>query len=208
MPPERVLAAQLGVGRRAVRRALDVLEAEGVVSRRQGRGTFVGTAPVLGPRRGTHRRSDAAEAAVMEARVLVEPCLARLAAQRATADDAARLERLARNITAADDADARELWDGAFHRQIARLAANPLLLDVFDMIDAIRGEAHWQALRATLRDEVSLAETAAQHRRIVEAVAHGAAAEAEMAMRSHLLAIAGHLAAGRPEMERRADHAG
>src|SRR5262245_52937706 len=41
MPPERTLAAELGVGRRSLRRALDVLEQEGRISRHQGRGTFV-----------------------------------------------------------------------------------------------------------------------------------------------------------------------
>jgi DNA-binding FadR family transcriptional regulator len=41
MPPERTLASELGVGRRSLRRALDVLEQEGRISRQQGRGTFV-----------------------------------------------------------------------------------------------------------------------------------------------------------------------
>jgi DNA-binding FadR family transcriptional regulator len=41
MPPERTLALELGVGRRSLRRALDILEQEGHISRHQGRGTFV-----------------------------------------------------------------------------------------------------------------------------------------------------------------------
>jgi DNA-binding FadR family transcriptional regulator len=41
MPPERSLAGELGVGRRSLRRALDVLEQEGRILRHQGRGTFV-----------------------------------------------------------------------------------------------------------------------------------------------------------------------
>jgi DNA-binding FadR family transcriptional regulator len=41
IPPERSLASELGVGRRSLRRALDVLEQEGRISRHQGRGTFV-----------------------------------------------------------------------------------------------------------------------------------------------------------------------
>ncbi len=44
MPPERELASELGVGRRSLRRALDVLEQEGRISRHQGRGTFVNEA--------------------------------------------------------------------------------------------------------------------------------------------------------------------
>src|SRR5271156_2979270 len=41
IPPERTLASELGMGRRLVRRALDVLEQEGRIHRHQGRGTFV-----------------------------------------------------------------------------------------------------------------------------------------------------------------------
>jgi DNA-binding FadR family transcriptional regulator len=41
IPPERSLASELGVGRRSLRRALDILEQEGRISRHQGRGTFV-----------------------------------------------------------------------------------------------------------------------------------------------------------------------
>lgn len=209
LPPERVIAADLGLGRRAVRRALDVLEAEGVIARRQGRGTFVGPEPAPGPRRIARLGRQVRAAEVMEARMLVEPCLARLAAQRATDGDVARLDALTGHIAASTDADARELWDGAFHRLIAQIAGNTLLLGVFDLIDGVRGEADWQALREAARDAATLAQTAAQHRRIVEAVERRAGAEAEVAMRSHLLAIAGHLAAGEPGLqEGRNSHGG
>lgn len=41
LPPERVLAAQLGVGRTTVSAAYELLERRGLVDRRQGRGTHV-----------------------------------------------------------------------------------------------------------------------------------------------------------------------
>ena len=52
IPPERTLANEMGVGRRSLRRALEILEQEGQITRHQGRGTFVqgkaapATAPV------------------------------------------------------------------------------------------------------------------------------------------------------------------
>ncbi len=47
LPTERELSETLGVGRREVRRALDVLEEEGRIWRKQGKGTFIGpSAPV------------------------------------------------------------------------------------------------------------------------------------------------------------------
>ena len=44
LPTERELSETLGVGRREVRRALDVLEEEGRIWRKQGKGTFIGPA--------------------------------------------------------------------------------------------------------------------------------------------------------------------
>src|ERR1700740_1576382 len=41
LPPESTLAAELGVSRNAIREALDLLRAEGLVTRVQGAGTFV-----------------------------------------------------------------------------------------------------------------------------------------------------------------------
>ncbi|QUD88568.1 GntR family transcriptional regulator [Phenylobacterium montanum] len=41
LPPERILAEQLGVSRITVRKALDALVSEGMLTRRQGAGTFV-----------------------------------------------------------------------------------------------------------------------------------------------------------------------
>nr|WP_278253160.1 GntR family transcriptional regulator [Bordetella petrii] len=41
MPGENALAAEYGVSRLTIRRSLDALEAEGLIERRQGRGTFV-----------------------------------------------------------------------------------------------------------------------------------------------------------------------
>lgn len=193
LPPERALAAELGVGRRAVRRALEVLEAEGAIWRQQGRGTFVGGAPQGSPKRLTDLARRTAPAEVMEARLLVEPQLARLAALRASTADAARLRGLLARLAESGDSDARELWDGAFHRMIARIAGNPMLLGVFDLIDEVRRDESWQALRALSRDAAGLARTAEQHAAIVEAIAAGAPAEAELAMRTHLLAIAGRL---------------
>ena len=46
LPPERELAAALGVSRTELRKALDVLESEGQLWRHVGKGTFVGSRPL------------------------------------------------------------------------------------------------------------------------------------------------------------------
>ena len=83
VPPERSLAAQIGIGRRALRRALEVLEAEGRIWRHQGKGTFLGPRPTE-PHINLEELSKRTHPLeVMHARLEIEPSLARLAALRA-----------------------------------------------------------------------------------------------------------------------------
>lgn len=188
LPPERELAASLGIARHTLRRALEVLEAEGRVWRRQGQGTFCGRPPAPPARLGVSDRTSPQE--VMEVRLGVEPLLAGFAALRATAEDVARLRLCAARTAAATDAEAYELWDGALHRAIAEAARNTLFLAVFDAVNAVRKETHWESLREAARSPDRQALFAGQHRRLVEAIAARDMAAASAAMREHLEAVA------------------
>lgn len=85
LPTERELSETLGVGRREVRRALDVLEEEGRIWRKQGKGTFIGPAAPVEPLalQGLVQQTNLLE--VMEARLQLEPGLARLSPACGTA---------------------------------------------------------------------------------------------------------------------------
>jgi DNA-binding FadR family transcriptional regulator len=186
LPPERELAARIGIGRRALRRALEVLEAEGRIWRHQGKGTFLGSRPA-------HNATDLEELTrrthpleVMDARLEIEPALARLAAMRATNGDIERLLHLADRTASSSDADGRELWDSALHRTIAEAAGNSLLLAVFDMIDRIRQDTTWRLLRERARSGERQQIYVEQHRRVIAAIAQREAHAAEQAMREHL----------------------
>ncbi|WP_243370689.1 FadR/GntR family transcriptional regulator [Microvirga solisilvae] len=186
LPPERVLAAQIGIGRPALRRALEVLEAEGRIWRHQGKGTFIGPRPSEPhiDMEEVSKRTHPLE--VMDARMEIEPMLARLAALRASNGDVERLVRLANKTAESFDADGRELWDSALHRAIAEVAGNSLLLAVFDLINRVRQDRTWQQLRERARSEERQRIYVEQHRRVVAAVAQREAAAAEGAMREHL----------------------
>ena len=189
LPTERTLSEQLGVSRRSVRRALEVLEAEGHVWRRQGAGTFAGAGPAATGRSvdSLVARSDFME--VMEVRLRIEPPLAQLAAMRAGEVEVARLKAVLARINESTDSDARELWDGAFHRRIAECAGNTLYLAVFELVDRVRQNAAWLRLRERARSEGQLSLYSAQHQAIIDAIEARDPHRAGEAMRQHLLAL-------------------
>ncbi|MDD9708397.1 FCD domain-containing protein [Seohaeicola sp. SP36] len=186
LPTERQLAESLGISRRSVRRALEVLEAEGLVWRRQGAGTFAG------PRPDTlteHEGLEANFSEVMEVRLRLEPQLAQLAALRASPGAIARMRDLIVRLEDSDDADGRELWDSALHREIARAAGNRFFLMIFDSMDRARHDEAWRALRERARNRANLAQTMRQHRDIVDAIAAHDPVRAGAAMRTHLMSV-------------------
>lgn len=192
LPPERELAARLGVGRRAVRRALEVLEAEGLVWRRQGAGTFTGPPPrPRGLQGGGLTASPATLLHVIESRLALEPSLARLAALRATPEVTRRIETCIARIETAEDVDSADLWDSALHREIAQATGNPLLLVLFDRINAWRHDQGIRQLRMRARARTGTGHAQDDHRRILAAMQAGDGAAAGQAMRDHLTELHG-----------------
>ncbi|MEW9920111.1 FadR/GntR family transcriptional regulator [Marimonas sp. MJW-29] len=186
LPTERDLAAELGAGRRSVRRALDQLEAEGLVWRRQGKGTFIGQPPDPTEELAAKIVSEVDPLTAMEARLCIEPALADLCARRATADDVALLRQLAERTHEAGEAEATEIWDGALHRAIARIAGNRVMLTAFTLIDEVRMGEEWRRKRHRARSPEALAAYDDQHGRIIDAIDARDGAAAADAMRDHL----------------------
>lgn len=188
LPTERALTDSLGVSRRAVRRALEVLESEGLIWRRQGAGTFVGERPDdwSGHVEALVAGTDLME--IMEVRLRIEPQLAQLAAMRAKPSEVERMRSLAEKTGQSTDADSKELWDGSLHRQIAQSAGNKLFLSIFDVINRIRQDDAWQSIRERARRTGTNGRTSyEQHMAIVDAIAARDPGRAGEAMRTHLL---------------------
>ena len=193
LPTEREICETMGVSRRAVRRALEAIEAEGLIWRKQGKGTFAGQAPdptqVLAA--GIVGETDFME--VMDARLCIEPGLAGMAALKATPPDIERMRNLARRTLDSVDADSTELWDGALHRLIARTAGNAPLATAFSMLDEIRSNAGWRSLRSKARSVETLKLSDQEHHAIIDAIEAGVPAQAEAAMRAHLSTLSDNL---------------
>lgn len=193
LPTERELAAELKVGRRAVRRALEVLQAEGRIWRQQGKGTFSGQRPSLAPELIGEVALGTNALEVMEARLAIEPALARRAALRSSAEGAEALAALAARTAAATDGDARELWDSALHRRIAEMGDNGFLVTIFDMMDRVRQNTGWRGIRDAVRSPDRHRTYVADHSAIVAAIADSDGEAAETAMRRHLERVAQNL---------------
>lgn len=147
LPPERVLASELGVARNTLRRALEHLERDGYLVRRIGAGTFV---RVTGKGEETGLRGRlrfASPAELMEVRLIIEPQAAAMAATRASSADLDAIEEaLAKSLSARGLAEF-EHWDAQLHLMIFRGTKNSVLVDYCQAINAIRNEPHWYRLK-------------------------------------------------------------
>lgn len=193
LPAERELSERFSVSRRTLRRALDSLEAEALIWRHQGKGTFIGLAPDPTGALAAEIAGETHPLEVMEARLCIEPQLAALCAVRALPSDVERMRALAARVVTAPDPDATELWDGALHRLIARTAQNRPLLTAFSLLDEIRSQAGWRKVRSRARSPETMQVTDRQHHAIINAIEAGEPESAQTLMRDHLLALAANL---------------
>jgi DNA-binding FadR family transcriptional regulator len=183
LPSERDLARRLEVGRASVREAIASLQMAGMIETRPGSGSFV----AAGAAERTRESHDSSPSDLLEARALLEPAVARLAAQRGgVGGPDSEIDAL---LAAMEDADG-DAWndcDRRFHQRIAALTGNPVLLDLADRIAAVMDEPLWQRLRD---DSIALPGRTtihlAEHRMIYEAIAEGDADAAELYAAQHI----------------------
>lgn len=160
VPPERVLAGQHGLARNTLRRVLQELEDEGLLERHVGRGTFVKALPdataqspapaaparPLGPDFALRLRG-ASPADLMEVRLIIEPQVAALAANRASAEELQRIDEALRNSVAAKGLAEFEHWDAQLHLAIFRAAKNQIMSAWCEAINQVRNEPEWYRLK-------------------------------------------------------------
>lgn len=185
LPPERQLAETFNTARSTVRRALDKLEKEGLVSRRLGSGTFVGASPTAS-RRPVDLIGALSPLELIDARIAVEPFTARLAAQHADGQMIENLETVVASAEANTDQDSFAKWDGEFHLLLARASGNPFLIHVFRQINHVRLNAKWGAIKEAVLTVEAIAEYNRQHRAILDAIQLRDALLAQKRMVEHL----------------------
>ena len=191
LPNEYDLAEQLGVGRGTVREAVKILASRNVLEIRRSSGTYVAEHPgrVEDPL-GFAFQQDKDKLAVdlCELRLILEPQIASLAAERADAAELAAIgaacDACEQRIRAHLDHTAADIQ---FHEAIARAAHNQVIANVVPIIQ--QGVSIF--ISVTHYDLVEM--TVQTHRRVYDAIARGDANAAYAAMREHLVNNMDHI---------------
>ncbi len=187
LPAERDLAEQFQVSRSSLRQALKVLEIMGVISQRVGDGTYItsGDSSVLAESlEFLILLNGISFHEVMEARIIVEPELAALAASRATPKDHAALRHEMKAMKTSNGRDPISKHDLEFHKIIFDAAGSRVCSMLFTVIHQSLNK-----LIETTSQLVSVEHTMLFHQRIYSAIVEGNAAEARRRMTEHLLDV-------------------
>lgn len=198
LPPERELAAQFGVSRSIVREGLKLLAAQNIVVRRQGRGTHIASLSpeeLIRPFRFMFDLSSPTYDHLHQARMVLEPPIAAMAAEHATEDELLALgalleeeDRLFMPVNASGvspSASERVRIDTGIHEWLARAACNPVLAHVMGMIRTLTNESRMHTVRVPGIESI----VHRDHERLYRSIQARNPAAAEQAMREHLLNV-------------------
>ena len=185
LPPERELSERLQVNRATLRKMLSRLEFEGRITRHVGRGTFVASKPTRTP----DLSATSSPVELMDARLLLEPVIAREAAVRAKSAELDAMDDLLRRFESAEDYGEFERWDILFHQAIARATQSSILSGVDAMLRNLRCTPEWDRLKRASFSAETRALYRREHRAILAALSERDAAAAGVAMERHVASI-------------------
>ncbi len=189
LPTEREFSQRFGRPRGTVRKTLAILEAEGWLRRSVGRGTFLSArASGAGAAIGLVA-PDTSPAALMEARLVLEPQLADLVVRNATAADMREIEECLERSRTAGTLDEFERWDGALHLAIVRATHNDFLVRVMELMNRARQTSEWGQLKAHTLTGARRQVSTAEHTAIVEALRQRDVALARTRILEHLVGV-------------------
>ena len=190
LPSEKELILQTGVSRITVREALKTLAEMGVIETRKGKGSFVILdARSLADDRDDRSRKEQLRQAFIDstkARLMLEPGIARAAAENS---DTAELSALEAALNRRPGKPNPEKKFDEFHYALAMASHNPPVLSFMESllkIEAQLGTEAREVLTVPEKQKGIAGELDRQHRKIFEAVLARDAESAEFYMREHM----------------------
>lgn len=184
LPNEFELATELTVGRGTIREAIKLLAARNVVVIQRGKGTFVSKTPgITEDPLGLSFISDKKRLSsdLMDVRVMIEPEIAKLAAENATSEEVEQMEKICDEIVTLIHANENhETKDIELHSAIAKSSKNVVVPSLIPIIQTAI------SLFINLTNRSLKEETIETHRQIVEAIKNKDGEAAKKAMQRHL----------------------
>lgn len=181
LPNEEELCRTLDVSRTALREAIKVLAAKGLLESRPRVGTWVrpqASWNMLDPDVLAWRCATGPDAQFLrhltEMREIIEPAAAALAARNRSPAQLEALELAFQSMASAADVNAWVLADLAFHSAVLQATNNPLLVP----LAAIIGSALESLLGITARQAGDFKDALPDHRKVLDAIREGDAQRA------------------------------
>lgn len=191
LPTEENLAARFGVSRVVIREALSALKVLGLVEGRQGVGSFVRKSPLPGPLIGERLVSMGTFGSpieILEARRMLEPEVAALAAQRRTDDDLTAMRKalasLEQSIEDGVPSPSSKNLHIDFHLAVAHSTGNPVVIAIEESVIRRTYEGVWQSFNE-LASPIPRREYLSQHWELFRAIEDGDSAKARQASLLH-----------------------
>jgi len=189
LPPERELAEIFRVSRHSVREAIRTLEEKNILKSRVGSGTYVileDESSIVDFFARAIQREKGKLAEIFEFRRMIEPQIARLAAQNATPEQVEKLEEIVRlQRKTSHDLDKSIELDQVFHLTLALATGNEILLRIVERINDILAESRAKVVQSGVRRKRSID----GHNKILEAVHRRDPELSATTMHSHLQEI-------------------
>lgn len=200
LPAETALCKELNISRTTVREAHRVLQSQGYLELRAGKGAFVKSKErdfiqEAAEWISSHRVQSSDYLAV---RLALEPLSVRLAAEKATEKDIEDLNQIHNNFVRAfekKDSETLSLLDAEFHSRISKISDNDLLISLMQIVNY-----HFTVLRQnSFRVEQHAEHAIEPHRNILNAIANKQPEQAVKACIEHTMLAYDDLCGWRPE---------
>jgi len=204
LPREELLAEQMEVSRTALREAMKVLSAKGLVESRTKVGTRVRDprywhqldADVLAWRCALMPTDDFVRK-LAEMREIIEPSAAAAAARRCSKEQLGRLEAAYAAMDAAQTLDAWAKADLDFHEALLSATNNELMISLFSVIETALGTFFVLSARTAKNFKYSLP----HHRKVLDAVRRRQPEAARRAMQRMIADSSTHMSKPRRHAE-------
>jgi len=172
LPTERELSGQFGLSRSAVRRVLADMKDKRLITQTVGSGTYVSeqVAEALAAAAQSAGQLPTSPAELMSARTALEPAIVAMVIGHATSLDFARMHMCCEHAEAAATQDQFEHWDAMLHESIADAAHNSFISKVFRLMNQVRTQGEWGALKRRSATPERRLEYQQEHRALVSAL--------------------------------------